>query len=147
MFISWNPGQSIAKPECSEWSKIICKQLGVVGIACGKAGVNLTARGRNQPSKHQGEYWTGIFEKYNGNPELSPGQTQGDRPTGTLTSVPFVVSRRIDSKKLHFSRVAALFEKRFPIDKILAQNINETRVLKLKNCDCHNPLYSKIPVF
>ncbi|MCD4720306.1 MAG: hypothetical protein K8S13_10690 [Desulfobacula sp.] len=56
-------------------------------------GDNPTARRRNQPSRHQGEYWIGTFEKYNGNPELRPGQTQGDRPTGTLTSVSFVVSR------------------------------------------------------
>lgn len=56
-------------------------------------GDNPTVRGRNQPSKHQGEYWIGTFEKYNGKPELSPGQTQGDRPTGSLTSVSFVVSR------------------------------------------------------
>lgn len=56
-------------------------------------GDNPTVRGRNQPSKHQGKYWIGTFEKYNGKSELSPGQTQGDRPTGTLTSVSFVVSR------------------------------------------------------
>ena len=57
VFISWNPRQSIAKPEWSEWSKIICKQLGVVGIVCGKAGVNLTARGLitdQAPLKHLG---------------------------------------------------------------------------------------------
>ncbi|MEA2083993.1 MAG: hypothetical protein U9O82_07100, partial [Thermodesulfobacteriota bacterium] len=45
VFISWNPNESIAKSEYSEWSEIICKQLGVIGIACGKAGVNLTAHG------------------------------------------------------------------------------------------------------
>ena len=38
-------------------------------------GYNPTARGRNQPSRHQGEYWIGTFEKYHGKPELSPGQT------------------------------------------------------------------------
>ncbi|MCD4720304.1 MAG: discoidin domain-containing protein [Desulfobacula sp.] len=56
-------------------------------------GDNPTARHRKHPSEHQGEYWIGTFEKYNGKPELRPGQTQGDRPSGTLTSVPFVVSR------------------------------------------------------
>ena len=45
MFISWNPNESIAKSDCSEWSKIICEQLGVMGIGCGKTGVNLIARG------------------------------------------------------------------------------------------------------
>lgn len=56
-------------------------------------GDNPTARRRKQPSKHQGNYWIGTYEKYNGKPGLRPGQTQGDRPTGTLTSVSFVVSR------------------------------------------------------
>ena len=56
-------------------------------------GDNPTARRRRQPSRHQGEYWIGTYEKYNGKPGVSPGQTQGDRPTGTLTSVSFVVSR------------------------------------------------------
>ena len=60
---------------------------------------NPMARRRKQPSKHQGEYWIGTFEKYNGKPEFRPGQTQGDRPTGTLTSVSFAVSReRINFK-------------------------------------------------
>ncbi len=54
-------------------------------------GDNPTARRRGQPSMHQGEYWIGTFEKYQGDPGQKPGDTQGDRPTGTLTSVPFTI--------------------------------------------------------
>ncbi len=48
--------------------------------------------------------------------------------------------------KLHFDRVAPLFKDRFQIEKILALNIKETRVLKQKNYHCLNPVYSKIPL-
>ncbi len=59
-------------------------------------GDNPTARKRMQPSKHQGEFWVGTYEKYQGEAGQRPGQTQGDRPTGTLTSIPFeVVGDRI----------------------------------------------------
>ncbi len=55
-------------------------------------GDNPTARGRKgHPSRHQGEFWIGTFEKYQGNPNEHPGQRQGDRPTGTLTSVLFEI--------------------------------------------------------
>jgi len=56
-------------------------------------GDNPMARRRKQPSKHQRKYWIGTYEKYNGKPGVRPGQNQGDRPTGTLTSVSFIVSR------------------------------------------------------
>ena len=54
-------------------------------------GDNPTARKRMQPSKHQGEFWVGTYEKYQGAAGQKPGQIQGDRPTGTLTSIPFEV--------------------------------------------------------
>lgn len=55
-------------------------------------GDNPTARGRkSQPSKHQGEFWIGTFEKYQGKAKQRPGRTQGDKPTGTLTSVLFEI--------------------------------------------------------
>ncbi|WP_291323001.1 DUF4412 domain-containing protein [Desulfonatronospira sp.] len=54
-------------------------------------GDNPTARRRGQPSQHQGEYWIGTFEKYQGDPGQNPGDTQGDGPTGTLTSIPFTI--------------------------------------------------------
>jgi len=54
-------------------------------------GDNPTERHRGQPSKHQGEYWIGGFEK---RPRAfdRPGATQGDGPQGTLTSQPFRIS-------------------------------------------------------
>lgn len=55
-------------------------------------GDNPTARNRiTQPSHHQGDFWIGTFEKYRGGPGERPGMRQGDRPTGTLTSVPFEI--------------------------------------------------------
>jgi hypothetical protein len=55
-------------------------------------GDNPTARGRkSQPSQHQGDFWIGTFEKYQGAAKQRPGKTQGDKPTGTLTSVTFEI--------------------------------------------------------
>ena len=59
---------------------------------------NPTARGRGQPSRHQGSYWIGTFEKYNETSGTRPGTTQNDRPTGTLASQPFI----IDGEKIGF---------------------------------------------
>ncbi len=56
-------------------------------------GDNPTARRRRDASAHQGAYWIGTFEKYDGKTGR-PGKTRGDRPTGSLTSVPFVVKRK-----------------------------------------------------
>lgn len=57
-------------------------------------GDNPTARGRSkQPSRHQGDFWIGTFEKYQGTSKERPGQRQGDQPTGTLTSVPFKIKK------------------------------------------------------
>jgi len=55
-------------------------------------GDNPTARRRGQPSNHQGDYWIGTYEKYQGAAGQKPGQIQGDRPVGTLTSVSFEIS-------------------------------------------------------
>jgi hypothetical protein len=55
-------------------------------------GDNPTARNRNQPSRHQGDFWIGTYESYQGSPDQQPGQTQGDRPTGALTSIPFQIA-------------------------------------------------------
>lgn len=55
-------------------------------------GDNPTVRGRkSQPSQHQGEFWIGTFENYQGKAGQRPGRTQGDKPMGTLTSVPFEI--------------------------------------------------------
>jgi uncharacterized caspase-like protein len=52
---------------------------------------NPTARRRGQPSEHQGRYWIGGFEKYQGKPGQKPGNIQGDGPQGTLTSPSFTI--------------------------------------------------------
>ena len=59
-------------------------------------GDNPTARNRGQPSKHQGDWWLGLFEKYQGPDKgkalgQAAGQTQGDGPQGTLTSIEFKI--------------------------------------------------------
>jgi ankyrin repeat protein len=53
-------------------------------------GDNPTARGRHMPAKQQGDYWIGTYEK---RPRASDpaGQTQGDGPEGTLTSLTFPI--------------------------------------------------------
>ncbi len=59
-------------------------------------GDNPTARNRGQPSQHQGDWWLGLYEKYQG-PDIgkklgqNPGGTQGDGPQGTLTSIEFTI--------------------------------------------------------
>ena len=63
-------------------------------------GDNPTARNRGQPSKHQGDWWLGLAEKYQGpdkgaklgqNPGDLAGNGQPDLPTGTLTSIEFTI--------------------------------------------------------
>lgn len=59
-------------------------------------GDNPTARDRGQPSKHQGDWWLGLFEKYPGEDKakalgVNPGDTQGDTPQGKLTSIEFKI--------------------------------------------------------
>ncbi len=54
-------------------------------------GDNPTARNRNQPSRHQGKWWIGTFERYQGRERERAGSTQGDKPQGTLQSAEFTV--------------------------------------------------------
>ncbi len=56
-------------------------------------GDNPTARNRGQPSNHQGQYWIGTYEKFQGRQRQKPGEFQGDEPVGTLTSMPFTIPR------------------------------------------------------
>lgn len=52
---------------------------------------NPTARGRDQPSNHQGNWWIGTYENYQGKPGQNPGDVQDDGPIGTLTSPAFLI--------------------------------------------------------
>jgi len=54
-------------------------------------GDNLTARRYPLPSNHQGKYWIGTYEKFQGKKGEIPGTIQGDAPSGTLTSTPFII--------------------------------------------------------
>lgn len=47
---------------------------------------------KRESSNNQGNWWIGSFEKYQGKPGQKPGDVQGDEPTGTLTSKPFIIS-------------------------------------------------------
>ena len=61
-------------------------------------GDNPTARNRGQPSQHQGDWWLGLAEAYQG-PDNKFGQKPGDLagngkpdlPQGTLTSIEFTI--------------------------------------------------------
>jgi hypothetical protein len=65
---------------------------------------------------------------------------------GRLTFVEAKAGERVDSDKLHFNRVAHLFEGKYSVKKILALNINETKVLKLENHTCLNPMLASFPM-
>ena len=54
---------------------------------------NSTARNRGQPSQHQGDWWIGGYEKFQG-PKAKgqvAGGIQGDGPMGDLTSIEFKI--------------------------------------------------------
>jgi len=51
---------------------------------------NPSARGR-EPSDHEGLYWIGTYERFQGRPGEEPGSVQEDAPTGVLKSIPFVI--------------------------------------------------------
>ena len=53
---------------------------------------NLTAR-KCDPSNHQGSYWFGTYENYDGK-SGKPGSVRGDKATGKLVSVPFIVRKK-----------------------------------------------------
>ena len=55
-------------------------------------GDNPTARHRGQPSKHQGNYWIGGYEKRPA-PNDPAGAVQGDGPQGTLVSRSFTIRK------------------------------------------------------
>ena len=54
-------------------------------------GDNPIAGNRGQPSNHQGRYWIGTYEKYQGHPHQRQGTPQGNKPLGKLTSSSFII--------------------------------------------------------
>ena len=61
-------------------------------------GDNPYVRHRGQPAQHQGKYWIGTYEKYQGHEGQKAGSVQGDGPQGTMTSAEVV----IDMKRISF---------------------------------------------
>jgi hypothetical protein len=57
-------------------------------------GDNSYVRHRGQPAQHQGKYWIGTFEKYQGHEDQQEGAIQGDSPRGILTSAEFVIDMK-----------------------------------------------------
>ena len=80
-------------------------------------GDNPTARRRGQPARMQGKWWIGTFEK-RPNPRSRAGATQGDRPTGTLSSMRFrIVGNHIDfliggGCNIHYTRAELVIDGR-----------------------------------
>lgn len=80
-------------------------------------GDNPTARRRGQPARMQGKWWIGTFEK-RPNPRSRAGATQGDRPTGTLSSTRFrIVGNHIDfliggGCNIHYTRAELVIDGR-----------------------------------
>ena len=59
-------------------------------------GDNPTARNRGQPSNHEGDYWIGTWEKYDGiTPGQNPGDGRGDDKTGFAVSDSFILDKPV----------------------------------------------------
>ncbi|MEM7795020.1 MAG: hypothetical protein AAF579_11300 [Cyanobacteria bacterium P01_C01_bin.118] len=67
------------------------QQTGTAFVNQPTLGDNPTARNRGQASQHQGQYWIGGYEDYQGLPGQRPGTVQGDGPQGTLSSPQFTI--------------------------------------------------------
>lgn len=63
---------------------------------------------------------------------------------GKLILIEAKANEKINAKRLNFQKVAALFEKKYQTAKILAQNIKEDQIIKYKDYDCFNPLFTTV---
>ncbi|MCA1901471.1 MAG: hypothetical protein LDL53_04535 [Candidatus Hydrogenedens sp.] len=54
-------------------------------------GDNPAAREYGKHSNHQGKYWIGTYERYQGKPGEEPGSVRKDMAFGTLRSEPFII--------------------------------------------------------
>lgn len=54
-------------------------------------GDNPSAREKGKHSRHQGKYWVGTYELFQGKPDEVPGGKRGDVAFGTLRSIPFKI--------------------------------------------------------
>lgn len=79
--------------ENSDFEKGTLENWSAEGNAFGSQptkGDNPAKRGRMDGSKHQGNYWIGTFESFTGKGGRA-GDSQGDGPTGRLTSKEFTI--------------------------------------------------------
>jgi uncharacterized protein len=128
------------------------------GLLCYLLGIDSEKGWHAHP--HKGNLWENfVMMELIKNYELVPGNDLFFYRDQNGVEIDFIIEKkgklilleaksgeRIDPKKLHFDRVAPLFEDQYEIDKILAQNINETKIVKFKDYVCHNPLYSCVPL-
>jgi hypothetical protein len=56
-------------------------------------GASIPPKKFSMPFNYQGKFWIGTNEKFQGRPGETRGTKQGDGPSGTLTSVPFVIKK------------------------------------------------------
>ena len=93
-------------------------------------GDNPTARRRGQPSRHEGDYWIGGYER-RPRPFDRPGATQGDSPQGTLTSSPFVIST---------SGIGFLLGGGCDMTTVRAELMVDGRVVRASTGKCHESM-------
>ena len=88
-------------------------------------GDNPTARHRGQSANQQGDYWIGGNEDRH-TPDDTPGESQGDGPTGTLTSplleitgkyITFLIGGGCDANLIHADLI---------IDGVVSKNVGRT---------------------
>ena len=93
-------------------------------------GDNPTARRRGQPSRHEGDYWIGGYER-RPRPFDRPGATQGDSPQGTLTSSPFVITT---------SGIGFLLGGGCDMTTVRAELVVDGRVVRSSTGKCHESM-------
>jgi len=63
---------------------------------------------------------------------------------GLLHLIEAKAGERIDTSKLNFEKVGILFENKYKVLNTLALNINEDKIIKMKDFNCYNPLFTKL---
>ena len=70
------------------------KFIGSAFLAQPTKGDNISIRTKSDAEvHHQGDYWVGTYERYQGEDYQEPGEVQGDGPTGSLMSQPFIIKK------------------------------------------------------
>ena len=128
------------------------------GLLCHLLGIENEKDWHSHP--HKGNLWENlVMMELIKNHRLRPGNNLFFYRDQNGVEIDFVIEikrklilieakarEQIDPRKLHFNRVAPLFKNKYRIEKILAQNIKESKILKLKEYTSYNPVYSQIPI-